>query len=79
MSISLSENNMSDFDIIEAFRIIEKWRNSGEFCCIHIKSDYNYCWRIELTRESSCKHEPSYVVDGEENLLEAVKEIDSLL
>ncbi len=70
---------MSNESIIEAFNIIEKWRNSGNFCCIDIKSDYNFCWRIELTRAGSCRHEPSYVIDGVEDLLDAVKKIDYLL
>jgi hypothetical protein len=32
-----------------AMRVIDKLRQSGEWCCIEIKSDYHYVWWVALT------------------------------
>ena len=36
-----------------AKQILEKIRQSGEFCCINIHSDHNYVWKVSLTRVES--------------------------
>jgi len=74
-----AEEKFSKGNILKTFEIIEKWRNSGKYCCINIKSDYNYCWRIEILEHLSERHEPAYIVDGFEDLYEAVLEMDKQL
>lgn len=36
-------------NITEAMKIIDKLRNSGEFCCLKMDSDYHYLWTVSLT------------------------------
>lgn len=64
---------------IGAFKKIYDWRESGNFCCITIKSDYHYCWRIEVTPHGAEPHEPGWGVDGYENLWDAVDEMERVL
>ena len=37
-----ADDKMRKGEILKAFEIIEKWRNSGNYCCITILSDYSY-------------------------------------
>ena len=76
---SYTKEELREDKILKAFAMIEEWRNSGKYCCINIKSDFNYCWRIEIFEHLAERHEPVYIVDGKEDLFEAVKEIDILL
>jgi hypothetical protein len=70
---------MTQQQIIEAHNMVEQWRNTGKFCCIHISSDYNYCWRIEVFEHMAERHEPVYIVDGIEDFYEAVVEMNKKL
>jgi hypothetical protein len=40
-------------DIEAAMQVVEKIRQSNEFCCINIHSDHNYVWRVSLIRVES--------------------------
>lgn len=56
------------YDVDKALRIAwQHLRESGEYCCLTIGSDHDYCWRLSLTRSSRSeddKHEPSVSIDG---------------
>mgnify|MGYP001769040316 CR=1 FL=1 len=76
---SYTEEELREDKILKAFSMIEKWRNSGKYCCISIKSDFNYCWRIEIFEYLAERHEPVYIVDGVEDLYMVVLEMDKIL
>jgi len=57
-------------DLNQCFQIVERLRENH--CCITIYSDGNYCWRIELIDVDSKTHKPYVIIDGEENLNEAI-------
>lgn len=76
---SYTEEELREDKILKAFAMIVEWRNSGRYCCINIKSDYNYCWRIEILEDMSERHEPAYIVDGVEDFYEAVLEMNKNL
>lgn len=42
---------------IAAFRLLEEWRATGKFCCIDIKSDYDYVWDIQWAFADDSNHE----------------------
>lgn len=53
-------------DIIGVWYVVEKLRDSGDWCCIAIRSDYSYMWRIEMTPHLSTDHQPTVVVEDED-------------
>jgi hypothetical protein len=56
-------------NITAAMGLFDYLRNTGKYCCLEIYSDYNYCWKVSLTKsELNEEHKPTIVVDGEENL-----------
>jgi hypothetical protein len=60
-------------DLNQCFQVVEKLRKNH--CCITIYSDHDYIWRIELIKKTCdpiANHKPYVVVDGEENLNEAI-------
>lgn len=76
---SYTRKEIKEDNILKAFGMIERWRNSGKYCCININSDYNYCWRIEIFEHLSKRHEPVYIVDGEKDFYTAVLDMDKKL
>ena len=57
-------------DISAAWQVWEKLRQSGEWCCLDIGSDYDYCYRVTLIPSNfdekyEGKHEPTVTIDGE--------------
>ena len=50
-------------------------RESGEWCCIDISSDFGYRWSIKLTHERSPMHMVSVRSGKFENLDDAIAEI----
>lgn len=46
-------------DIACAFQVVEKLRQSGEYCCIDIHSDHNYSWSVSMKLATDgIKHDP---------------------
>jgi hypothetical protein len=37
-------------DTAAAMKLIEKMRQSGEWCCIDLHADFNYVWKVSFTR-----------------------------
>jgi hypothetical protein len=75
----LQEPEEYSTDLLAAMTVFDKLRNSDKYCCLTIYSDYHYCWKIALTKahdlhykEPDYKHEPSVVVDGQDELPEAI-------
>lgn len=56
-------------DVEAAWRVWGRLRSSGRWCCLDIKSDFDFVYRIELTPYgpgTAGEHVPSVVVDGVE-------------
>jgi len=54
---------------IYALTVWQKIRDTNEFCCLNINSDYSYIYRIELIKEDltgKSKHEPCVIVEDED-------------
>lgn len=65
-------------EISQAMAIWQKLRESGEWCCLQIDSDYSYVWGIKLTRaDNSAKacHEPTVHLEGDERSLACLAEL----
>mgnify|MGYP001581377755 CR=1 FL=1 len=52
----------------DAMAVFEMLRESGEWCCLSISSDYCYRWTIHLTKSGKLGHEPVIHVASEEGL-----------
>lgn len=62
----------------ESQKMLTEIRDSCKFCCISIKSDFNYVWYIDLTKDDrtdNLEHKPNYRTCAHEDLNDAVKEI----
>lgn len=68
--------------IAAAWKVWERLRISGKWCCLDIKSDHHYCWTVSLTpsevdpdqkkRFKIKGHKPTIVVDGEDSAPRAI-------
>ncbi len=56
-------------DVAAAFEVFEELRQSGDWCCLVIASDYSYLWTVRLTPDmADCgmgPHEPTIVTEDE--------------
>jgi len=61
----------------ESQKKLTKIRNSGLFCCIEIKSDYNFVWDITLrmAEQPNDVHHVTHKTYSYEDLNEAVDKI----
>lgn len=41
-----------------AMQVLQKLRDSGEWCCLDIHSNYNHEWRVTLTRGTNDENDP---------------------
>ena len=60
-------DNFSPASVIEdAFEIIDIIRNSGNYCCITISSDYNFRWSVSFVESElyQSKHKVTVSVDS---------------
>lgn len=55
-------------DIAAAMMVWQHLRQSGRWCCLTIRSDYDLCWRVELVHDNSAHDRPTIVLDGEDSL-----------
>ena len=63
-------------DVAAAFEVVEELRQSGDWCCLVIDSDYNFLWTVRLTPSSvGSKHEPTIVTMDESLPLAIVRAV----
>lgn len=43
-------------DIAAAKQVLDKWRETGDFCCINLKSDHYFVWDISWVRADDESH-----------------------
>ena len=43
-------------DIRRAFEVMTFWRDTGEFCCIELYSDYNFVWDVRWVKDTYGSH-----------------------
>lgn len=67
MQLSNPLPNYSE-DLNAAMEVFQKLRDSHKWCCLEIRSDYNYVWDVWLTKGSSEEHKPSILVKAQESL-----------
>ncbi len=54
-----------------AFKLLKKFRDAGDCCCLNIGSDYNYLWSIKLTlgygldKDEEDEHKPFLSLESE--------------
>ncbi len=53
-------------DIKGVWYVVEKLRDSGDWCCITIESDYAYLWAVKMTPHLSKDHRPTVIVEDED-------------
>ena len=61
--------------ITYAMEVWKRLRDSGEFCCLNIYSDYMYCWKISINKamnDENDSHEPFVSLDGIEGGLDGL-------
>jgi|SRR5579863_4660353 len=52
-------------DIRAAWKVIEKLRNSGKWCCVEVASDYHYTYIVNLRKTEDPEHKPDIHVDAD--------------